>query len=134
MASPQVGRHEHVTAEERQSLLVLAGSPLIWAGHFLACYVATAIYCAKAVDRSASLGPIRFTIGVLTVIALAGIAWFAWRGYRRHRLGVSAIPHDQDTPEDRTRFLGFATLLLSGLSAIAVIYAAAVALVFDRCR
>ena len=37
--------------------------------------------------------------------------------------GNATLPHDDDTPEDRHRFLGFAALLLSALSAVAVIYA-----------
>jgi len=44
------------------------------------------------------------------------------------------VPHDADTPEDRHRFLGFATLLLSGLSAVAVIYTALVVVVFRSCH
>jgi hypothetical protein len=50
-----------------------------------------------------------------------------------HTLGHAALPHDDDTPEDRQRFLGFATLLLSVLSAVAVIYAAAVVVFIERC-
>jgi len=48
--------------------------------------------------------------------------------------GTEATTHDLDTPEDRHRFLGFATLLLSGLSAVAVLYAAFAATFFDTCR
>jgi hypothetical protein len=48
--------------------------------------------------------------------------------------GTEATTHDLDSPEDRHRFLGFATLLLSGLSAVAVAYAALAATFFDTCR
>jgi hypothetical protein len=45
-----------------------------------------------------------------------------------------ATTHDLDTRDDRHRFVGFATLLLSGLSAVGVVYAAAAAQHFDTCR
>jgi hypothetical protein len=68
-----------------------------------------------------------------TAIALIGIAIIGRRGYLRHGLGNGSLPHDDDTPEDRTRFLGFATLLLSGLSAVATIFSAFVLFFFRRC-
>jgi len=48
-------------------------------------------------------------------------------------LGSATLPHDDDTPEDRHRFLGFATLLLSALSAVAVLYAGLVAVFIRSC-
>ena len=66
-------------------------------------------------------------------IGLVGIGIVGWRGFRRHRLGTASPPHDADTPADRHRFLGFATLLLSALSAVAVLYAALVAVFIGRC-
>jgi hypothetical protein len=77
-----------------------------------------------------------------TSIALIGIAMIGWEGFRRHRhpstvlgaAGTEATTHDLDTRADRHRFVGFATLLLSGLSAVAVVYAALAAQYFDTCR
>ena len=77
-----------------------------------------------------------------TAGALVGIAFVGWEGLRRHRHpstalgagGTEATTHDLDSPEDRHRFLGFATLLLSGLSAVAVVYAAVAATFFETCR
>jgi len=122
------------THEERQSLLLLATSPLLWVGHFLACYLTAAVWCAKAAGEAGALGWVPAAIGAYTVAALAGIALTGWKGYRRHTFGAPEPPHDADTPEDRHRFLGFATLLLSGLSAVAVVYVALVALFFESCR
>jgi hypothetical protein len=56
-----------------------------------------------------------------------------WSGYRRHRHGTETPPHDADTSGDRHRFLGFATMLLAGLSAIATLFVAMAALYFDHC-
>ena len=121
------------TAESEQTLWLLAASPTIWAGHFLACYLTGAIWCAKSVGPAGSLGVVRTAVLLYTVVALGGIAVTGWIGYRRHEHGTAAIPHDFDTPADRHRFLGFATVLLSGLSAVAVLYVAGAALVFETC-
>lgn len=117
-------------SEKRETLWMLAASPTIWAGHFLLSYITAAVWCAKA---SGSLGLVRTAIAVYTVVALAGIAVAAWRGARQHRYGGTTAPHDFDTPEDRHRFMGFATLLLSGLSAVATIFVALTALFIDTC-
>ena len=68
-----------------------------------------------------------------TVLALAAIGIIGWNGHQRHSIGQANLPHDDDTPEDRHRFLGFATLLLSALSAVAVVYAALVAVFIRSC-
>ncbi|MGH9458113.1 MAG: hypothetical protein ACRD2J_10810 [Thermoanaerobaculia bacterium] len=120
--------------ERTWSLWMLTVSPSLWAAHLLASYITAAIWCAKAPVRDVSLGWVRTAILVYTVVALAGIGWMTWVGWRAHRSGGDAPPHDEDTPEDRTQFLGYATLLLSALSAVAVIYAAIVALFFGSCR
>lgn len=122
------------THENRQSLLLLIAAPTLWALHFLACYITVAIWCEKVAGREGPLNGARVAVAVFTVLALAGI-WLNGRaGWRRHTFGSSTLPHDFDTPEDRHRFLGFATFLLAGLSAIAVIFVAIVALFFSDCR
>jgi hypothetical protein len=120
--------------ERKESLWHLVVSPLIWAAHFMASYVTAAVWCAKFATPSASLLPVRAAIAVYTVVALAGIAWNGWAGWRRHRIGSESLPHDFDTPESRHGFLGFATGLLAGLSAIATLFAASVIIFFEDCR
>ena len=109
--------------EERESLWVLAGGPLAWAAHFLLSYGTASIWHAKLAPEDGSLGPVHAVLATYTAIALAVIAWAGWRGWRRHSLGSSRRPHAADTDADRHRFLGYASLLLAGLSAVAVIYA-----------
>lgn len=120
--------------EKHERLWRLAVSPAIWAGHFLLCYVTAAIWCAKAVSREATLGPVRALIAAYTLAALVGIALNGWSGLRRHRRGTESAPHDFDTAGDRHGFLGYATVLLSGLSAVAVVFAALVIVFFEDCR
>jgi hypothetical protein len=65
------------------------------------------------------------------------VTWIGWDGYRRHRLPGGASDgghHASDTPEDRHRFMGFATTLLSGISAIAILYQALAAVFIGSCR
>ena len=120
--------------ERSESLWVLAASPLIWAAHLLLSYGTAAIWCAKFAGPGGSLSPARVAIAAYTALSLAGIGVIGWRGWKHHRLGGADLPHDADSPEDRHRFLGFATLLLSGLSAVATVYEALPALFIRSCR
>ena len=120
--------------ESKESLWLLIVSPTIWAVHFMLSYVTAAVWCAKFAAPAGPLGGVRIAIAIYTAVALIGIALNGWSGLRRHRLGSETTPHDFDSPADRHRFLGFATLLLAALSAVAVMYAAIVVLFFQDCR
>jgi len=121
-------------AEKKESLWRLIVSPTIWAAHLMLSYVTAAIFCAKVAGRDGSLAPVRWAIAIYTLAALLGIAWNGFDGYRRHRHGNAMLPHDDDTPADRHRFLGFATTLLAALSAVATVYAALVIVFVRSCR
>ena len=110
--------------EHDDSLWNLASSPLIWAAHFLLSYITAAVYCAKVESTGTSLAPVRIAIAIYTLVALAAITRWGWMGWRRHRTSETGIPHDEDSPEDRQRFVGLATFLLSALSFIATVFVA----------
>lgn len=120
-------------AERRQSLWILAASPGVWAAHFMLCYITAAVWCAKQPDPMTPLIAVRIAIAVYTALALAAIGFVGWGGHRASSLAGTPPPYDADTPEDRRRFVGFATLLLSGLSALAVLYAALVPVFIGSC-
>lgn len=122
------------TARRRDTLWLLTIAPMIWALHLLTSYISAAVWCAKFASPGAPLGTVRTAIAWYTIAALAAITAVGWEGLRRHRRGTEATTHDLDTPEDQHRFLGFATLLLAGLSAVAVLYAALAAASFETCR
>lgn len=125
---------EDAPHEKRENLWMLIVAPAIWAAHFLLSYITAAIWCAKAASPADSLQPVRWAIAIYTVIALIGITLNGLSGLRRHNFGTESLPHDFDTSGDRHRFLGFATVLLAGLSAVATLFAAAVVFYFHDCR
>ena len=96
-----------------QTLWTLFTAPMLWAAHFLFCYVLAAVWCAK---RGGGLGLVQAGIAAATVLALVLIALSAWLAWRQWGFGIEDPPHDDPTARDRTLFQGFATLLLSGLS------------------
>jgi hypothetical protein len=121
-------------AAERHSLWLLTIAPAIWAAHLLLCYITAAIWCAKFVPPGGPLHGIRSALAWYTAVALLGIAGVGGEGYRRHRHGTETTTHDLDSAADRRGFIGFSTLLLSGLSAVGVVYAAVAASYFETCR
>lgn len=124
----------HELHESNQSLWRVIAAPAIWAVHFMAYYLTAAVWCAKYAGADRALGGVRVAIAVYTALALAGIGVVGYLGYRRHQYGEATTPHDFDTPEDRHRFLGYATLLLSALSAVAVLFAALAAVFIGTCH
>ena len=112
----------------------MAASPALWAAHFMVCYVTAALWCGMVVGPDGSLLTARLAIVGYTAVALAGIAAVGCTGFRRHQSGSGEPPHDADTPEDRDRFLGFSTFLLSGLSAVAVVWSALAAVFIETCQ
>lgn len=120
--------------EDRASVWMLTTGPTVWALHFLTCYITAAVWCAKAASPAAPLDDVRVVLGAVTVVALLLIAWFGWRGLRQHRFGIATLPHDAPSAGDRHRFLGFATMLLCGLSFVAVLYSTFVILIIGDCR
>jgi hypothetical protein len=119
---------------DKDTLWMLTISPAIWAAHLLLSYITAAVWCAKFAGSDGSLGSVRTAIGWYTAVAMSGILFIGWEGFRRHGYGTEATTQDLDSPEDRHRFLGFATLLLSGLSAVATLYVALAAVMFETCR
>ena len=110
-------------------------APIVWALHFLFCYIYGAVYCAK-VGRDASLdGPATVIIGA-TVVALSLIALSThhlWK-VRGRSLTDNDFEFEHNTPEERHRFLSHVALMLCVLSAVAVLYVAIPMLYLSSCR
>jgi hypothetical protein len=106
-----------------------------WGLHFLAVYVAAAVYCAKAAGLETALdtptATAHWSIVAITLPTLAIYAFAAWRGYA----GVGRpVPGCGEALPGQGRFLGSIVLMLSGLSAAATIVVASAAFFFGDCR
>jgi len=119
--------------KEIESLWTLFTAPVVWALHFLACYVGAAVFCEKPGFLGNDFDNLRLAIGVLTVLSLATIVLSAALAWRQWGFGTDDPPHDAPTRQDRLHFQGYATLLLSGLSFVAVIFTAMPALFVFEC-
>ncbi len=117
-----------------ESLWTLFTGPVVWALHFLACYVGAAIFCEKSYLFGADFENLRVAIAGATILALAIIVLVAILAWRQWGFGSGDPPHDDPTPRDRRLFQGYATLLLSGLSFVAVVFTALPALFIDGCN
>lgn len=114
----------------RVTLWTLIVPPSVWAVHFLFCYLWVSVSCAKF--GAFPPFPVAFIVGTgvaLLIITASGvIAWVQTRG------PGDPPPHEQGTDNDRLRFLAESTLLLAGLSFVAVLFTAAPALMLTDCR
>jgi hypothetical protein len=138
--------NDHANARARETepdlpergwyLALLAAGPFIWMLQFLLAYATASLLCSPVVaENGGSFVLVRWAIAAYTIAALAAIAIVARDGYRRHAYGGSETePYDMDTPADRHRFLGFATLLLAGLSAVAALFTGLTGIFFTSCR
>ncbi len=122
------------TRERRRDLWLLTLSPAIWMAHFLASYITVALWCAKVAPRSGPLGSARAAVLAYTIVAFFAVCAAAWFAYRRHKPSDTVVPHDFDTRDARARFLGFAALLLSLMSAVAVAYVGISIAFVETCR
>ncbi len=112
------------------TLWTLIVPPTVWAGHFLFCYLWVAVSCAKI--GAFARFPVAFTIG--TIVALAIITGSGAIAWVQSRAPGDDAPHEQGTDIDRLRFLAKSTLLLAGLSFVAVLFTAVPALMLEDCR
>jgi hypothetical protein len=120
---------------EEGSLWVVIAAPTVWAAHFLVSYWGAAVWCARFAGEDDGLFWARMGILALTAAALGVEFWLGQHAWRRYggRLRVDD-ELTRDTELERTRFMGHATLLLVGLSMIAILFDAMPALMFSTCR
>lgn len=113
------------------TLWTLIWPPTIWAGHFLFCYILAALWCEKA---GGSLRTVQWSIGAATLLALLLILVAGAIAFHQMRLPGDDPPHEEGTREDRFRFIAMSTLMLAGLSFVAVVFTALPAVFFGVCQ
>jgi hypothetical protein len=135
MNTVEQSRDERELPERPRYLLMVAAAPAIFITHFVMAYALASVWCAKFVPTpDGRLGGALVPFAVITLAAIGGVAWVGWDGYLRHRHQSEPPPHDMDTRGDRHRFLGFATLLLAGLSGTGIVFVTTAFLAFETCR
>jgi Kef-type K+ transport system membrane component KefB len=123
----------HLLPRQVETLWTLFTAPVVWALHFLACYVGASVFCEKPGFLGNDFDNLRVAIAVVTILALAMIVVSALLAWRQWGFGTGDPPHDDPTQRDRLLFQGYATLLLSGLSFVAVIFTAMPAFFITEC-
>lgn len=124
--------------EETSSIFRIALGPTIWAVHFALSYAAVAIYCARFADGSDPIPVFRLAVGVLTILALAGIAWTGLKAFRQWNVNAKRSLHEVavdlvEEEEGRHEFLGHAALLLAVISFVGVVFSALPVLYIASC-
>ena len=120
------------TRRAPDKLWVALVSPIIWSTHFTVCYVWAAMACGRFAARAG--GSLDRAMIVLTVIALAAIGFFVLRAFRQLDYRLPDRSHEDGTPEDRTRFMSYTTLLLAGMSWIATLFVGGAAIAMGGCQ
>ena len=122
-----------LSGRKPDTLWTLIAPPAIWAVHFLVSYVLAAYVCSPNDEIFRSIGGVRVTVAVLTVVALVLIALAFLRAWRDWRW-VRELDHEKATAADREHFLEFSTMLLAALSFLGVLLDAAPVLFVADCR
>ncbi|WAJ30225.1 hypothetical protein [Antarcticirhabdus aurantiaca] len=122
------------SGKTRDNLWTLITPPTVWAWHFLLSYITAAYACAPNDAIFEAIPGPRLLVAVLTVVALAIIAWCGVRAWREWQSEYVAPPFNEASPAHRERFLEFSTLLLAGLSFVGVVFVAMPALFVVDCR
>lgn len=135
MARTGENEETRTLAEEADSLWLITFAGSIWAVHFLVCYCATAVICAKFGGDAAAIHMLRMALGGFTLLALAGIGFVGWRSWVQWDfLDDWDYEHKLSEDEDRHEFLGHASFLLSIISFIGVIYVSFPVLFLETCQ
>lgn len=115
----------------RNSLLSLVAAPIVWAAHFLLSYVIVSLACAAGLTESwvAGITAIQASIGALTLVAIALLVWSGIVNHDKWR----RAPRSASAGDDMSRFFALASVLLCGLSAVAVIWVAFPAFILPSC-
>lgn len=106
-------------------------APVVWSMHFMVCYVWAALACG----RFSALSPALATgITASTAVSVLIISTLLVHGLRRLDHTLPDHPNDNPTPEDRTKFMAFTTVLLAGLSLIGTMFVAAAIWAIGGCQ
>jgi Ca2+/Na+ antiporter len=115
----------------RNSLLSLISAPVIWGGHFLASYVIVSLACAAAYTQPLLFGLDVVDIGV-GIVTLAAVALLVYISVINHAKWQRTLQREAPG-DDMSRFFALCSVMLCGLSAVAVIWVAFPTYVLPPC-
>jgi hypothetical protein len=109
-------------------LLAMMSGLIIWTAQFTAIYGITAVACARGYGQSTLFGvgivPLAIAAATSVAFAICGLVLVRALGERRRR---------RDDPHPTDRFLQDATILISGLSLVAIAWQGLPALCVPSC-
>lgn len=111
-----------MTARRPWTLSLVATPMVVWALHLLVIYSLEGLACARGwpLARIAGMSQFNWLLVLVTVPALAAIAWMMRRGWRDAR--DPAGPGGSATAR-RQRLLAWVAMALAVVSAVAIIFA-----------
>ena len=116
--------------ELKVTLWTLIVPPTVWAAHFLFAYLWVSVQCAK----TGGFASYPLVFWGLTGLALLAILASGAIAFVQSRAPGDPPPHEHGTDIDRLRFVAYSTLLLAGLSFVAVVFTALPVLFIGDCR
>ena len=94
---------------------------LVWAAHFIFCYLLAAAQCSPGALRTG--GPDRVLLGGVTLVALALCAWLAWRERAMLQEGV----------RDKAGLLDWAAALGAVMAFVGIVWTGLPILLVEGC-
>lgn len=98
------------------------------------CYATESIWSVKFTTSVGDSFTLRIALGIISVLALAGVIWLAWRAWKQwDYLEDLNYEHSAGTAEDRHEFLVHAGFLLSVLAILGIIFTGLPLLLINGC-
>lgn len=112
-------------------LASMIAAPLIWAAHFLICYVLVSLACTLGWSEQQLLGrnPAEIGIALISLAALALLGYTAILNFEKYR----QAPSDASSANDISAFIALNSVLLCALSTVALIWVAFPTLMLPSC-
>jgi hypothetical protein len=116
---------------KQNSLLGMVGAPVVWIVHFALCYIAVSLICDGGYtgDWLGGISLAGAIVGVLTVAAFALLVYIAVVNYRIW----ADPPLPEMTSDGMVRFIALCSVMLCGLSIVALLWVAFPAYVLPAC-
>jgi membrane protein YdbS with pleckstrin-like domain len=116
---------------KRNSLLGMVSAPVIWVVHLAASYVAVSLICAGGYTEPLfyGIGAAEAIVGAVTLAAVALVVYIGAVNYRRWR----RTPRQETVDHGMSRFFTLCSVLLCGLSVVAIFWVAFPAFILPSC-